>query len=123
MSKALVIVIYDGECRLCRASVAWLQIKLKLDARPFQSADLSALGLTQEECSKEVIAILGSRTYRGAAAVALLLRLRGNTAVARAIVASGALGRFGYRWVAAHRNSTPIKALTKLLEKVVNAKR
>ncbi|MFZ9751896.1 MAG: thiol-disulfide oxidoreductase DCC family protein, partial [Candidatus Nanopelagicales bacterium] len=115
MSKALVIVIYDGECRFCRASVAWLQIKLKLDARSFQNTELSALGLTQEECSKEVIAILGSRTYRGAAAIAVLLRLRGNTAVASAIVASGALGRFGYRWVAAHRDSTTIKALTKLL--------
>jgi predicted DCC family thiol-disulfide oxidoreductase YuxK len=123
LSTALVIVIYDGECRLCSASVAWLQLKLELDARSFQSADLSALGLTHAECSKEVIAILSSRTYRGAAAVAVLLRLRGNTAVASAIMASGALGRFGYCWVASHRNSMPVKALTKLLEKVVKAKR
>ena len=110
-------VIYDGDCRLCQASVDWLRLKLDIAAIPFQRANLERFGLTREECAKEVIIHTGDATYRGAAAVACVLRARGNRLAFFLITASGPLGRFGYHWVATHRNSIAIKLLTRLLER------
>jgi predicted DCC family thiol-disulfide oxidoreductase YuxK len=110
-------VIYDGDCRLCQASVNWLRHKLDIAAEPFQRARLERFGLTREECAKEVIVCTDKGTYRGAAAVAYLLRARGNRLTSLVVTASGPLGRFGYHWVATHRNSPPIKFLTRILER------
>jgi len=110
-------IIYDGECRLCRASVTWLQLKLSCTALDFHTTDLARYNLTYDECSKQVIVIAENTTYRAAAAVAYLLRARGNTFLSRIIRYSGKFGEIGYHWVATHRNSLPIKALTALLER------
>ena len=112
-----IIVIYDGECRFCLASVKWLALKSEFKALPFQSADLALFNLTREECAKEVIAILNETTYRGAEAVAALLRARENRFLAALITASGFIGRAGYRWIASHRGSFLVKVLTKILER------
>jgi predicted DCC family thiol-disulfide oxidoreductase YuxK len=111
------IVIYDGDCRLCQASVDWLRLKLDIAAEPFQRAQLERFGVTPEECAKEVVVYTTKVTYRGAAAVAYLLRARGNRLASIVITASGPLGRFGYHWVATHRNSAPITLLTRILER------
>ena len=116
MSASEATLIYDGDCRLCQASVDWLRLKLDIAAVPFQRANLERFGLTPEECAKEVIVHTGSATYRGAAAVADLLHARGNRLASFLITATGPLGRFGYHWVATHRNSAPIKLLTRFLE-------
>jgi predicted DCC family thiol-disulfide oxidoreductase YuxK len=110
-------LIYDGDCRLCQASVDWLRLKLDIAAEPFHRANLERFGLTREECSKEAIVHTSSATYRGAAAVAYLLRARGNRLTFLLITASGPLGRAGYHWVATHRNTAPIKLLTRFLER------
>jgi len=110
-------VIFDGDCRLCQASVDWLRLKLDIEVEPFQSANLERFGLTRDECAKEVIVHTSSATYRGASAVAYLLRARGNHLASSVITASGPLGRAGYHWVATHRNSAPIKLLTRFLER------
>jgi predicted DCC family thiol-disulfide oxidoreductase YuxK len=110
-------LIYDGDCRLCQASVAWLRLKLDIAAVPFQRANLEHFGLTREECAKEVIVHSMSATYRGASAVAYLLRSRGNRLASLVITASGPLGRYGYHWVATHRNAAPIKLFTRFLER------
>jgi predicted DCC family thiol-disulfide oxidoreductase YuxK len=115
-----ITVIYDGECRFCLASVNWLALDLEFKSLPFQSADLAPFNLTREECAKEVITILDGTTVRGAAAVAALLRARGDRVLATAISASGFIGRYGYRWIATHRNSSLIKFSTYLLECSVN---
>ena len=117
MSLDEATVIYDGDCRLCQTSINWLRLKLDIAAEPFQRAHLERFGLTREECAKEVIVHTSKATYRGAAAVAYLLRARGNRPASIVITASGPLGRFGYHWVATHRNSLPIKLLTRLLER------
>lgn len=117
MSLDEVTIIFDGDCRLCQASVDWLRLKLDVSAEPFQRANLERFELTHEECAKEVIVHTGSATYRGAAAVAYLLRARGNGFASFVITASGPLGRFGYHWVATHRNSPAIKLLTRVLER------
>ena len=114
----IATVIFDGECRFCIASLNWLRLKAEINAHPFQHADLTAHGLTRAECEKEVIAIISATTYRGAAAIAQLLALRGNRNLARLITASGKLGDIAYHWVATHRNSLVIKALTRLLERL-----
>jgi predicted DCC family thiol-disulfide oxidoreductase YuxK len=119
-SNSNITVIFDGECRFCKASIDWLALKLDFAARPFQSTDLAPFNLTREECAKEVIAIQSGETFRGAAAISILLRARGNRILAALIAASGFIGRASYRWVAAHRNSVLIKVATYLLERTVN---
>jgi hypothetical protein len=108
-----ITVIFDGECRFCIAAINWTRLKLSLTALPFQSTDLTPFGLTKDECAKEVVVI----AYRGATAIAYLLKRRGNSAPSLAITASGKLGHLGYRWVASHRKSALIKAMTRLLER------
>lgn len=112
-----VTVVYDGECRFCRASLGWLQKKLQVRAIAFQSASLETYGLTFEQCSKEVFVLTKNKTYSGAEALAFLLDCRGNKKSSLFIKRSGPVGRFGYRWVALHRNSVLVRAITKILER------
>jgi predicted DCC family thiol-disulfide oxidoreductase YuxK len=117
MHQSLVlVVIFDGQCRFCAASLAWLQKKLDITALPFQSTDVTQYGLTQEQCSKEVIATAHGVTYAGASAIAFLLHQRGNKIAAALINKSGRLGHMGYRWVASHRNSWLMRMVTRILE-------
>ncbi len=113
----IATVIFDGECRFCIASLNWLRLKADINAYPFQEADLTSYGLTRTECEKEVIAIINGTTYRGASAIAQLLALRGNGNLSHLITASGKLADTTYHWVATHRNSLVIKALTLILER------
>ena len=108
-------VIFDGECEFCRQSVTWIQGKLQVTALPFQTADLSAFNLTREQCAKQVYVISNGTTYGGAAVIAFLLKNRGNRFQSTIIKASGPIGRAGYRWIASHRNSLPVKFATKVL--------
>ena len=117
MKNDSITVIYDGECRFCIAIVNWLALKLEFDAHAFQSTELFRFNLSREECAKEVIAIVDGETYRGAAAVAILLHARGNRVLASLIRASGFIGRFSYRWIASHRGSCLVKVLTKILDR------
>lgn len=94
-----------------------MQKRREITSLDFHKTNLSRYNLTYDECAKHVIVISDNATYRAAAAVAFLLRARGNTFLSRAISASGKLGEFGYHWVATHRNSLPIKALALLLER------
>lgn len=81
----------------------------------FQTADLQPFNLTREQCAKQLYVITGSNSYAGADAIRYLLQLRGNKTAALLLGASGGLGRAGYRWVASHRNSWPIKIATRVL--------
>lgn len=112
-----ITVIYDGQCRFCKASLAWIQKRLLVNAVAFQDGDLEKYGLTVEQCSKEVFALYENQRFAGADAVAFLLKQRGNKVAAFLINSSGNLGRSGYRWVASHRNSFLIRIATRILEK------
>jgi predicted DCC family thiol-disulfide oxidoreductase YuxK len=110
-----ITVIYDGQCEFCLQSVTWIQRKLEATSLPFQTAELAPFNLTREQCAKQVYVIAGSITYAGADAIAFLLNQRGNKVLSLAIRVSGKLGHAGYKWIATHRSSWPIKAATKLL--------
>ncbi len=116
MISRLIVVIYDGECDFCIASVQWVAKKVRVDARPFQTAPLKDYGLTKEQCEKEVVVLADGDQYSGAAALTFLLKQRGNRWVSGAIKALGPISRFGYRWIASHRNSLVIKTATRYLK-------
>jgi predicted DCC family thiol-disulfide oxidoreductase YuxK len=110
-----ITVIYDGQCEFCQQSVTWIQRTLEITAMPFQTSDLSSFNLTREQCAKQVFVISAGSTYGGAAAIAFLLKRRGNRIQSGLITASGGIGRAGYRWIASHRNSWPVKLATRVL--------
>ena len=109
-------VIFDGQCHFCQQSVTWIARKLTITALPFQTSDLAPFNLTKEQCAKQVYVVSQGITYGGAAAIAFLLKQRGNRMQSGLITASGPLGRAGYRWIASHRNSIPVKLVTRLLQ-------
>lgn len=111
-----IIVIYDGQCQLCKNSIAWVAKKLEINAIDFHTTDLSQFGLSAEQCSREVFVITAQQRFSGAQAAAFLLKCRGNKVLAALIALSGPLGRAVYRWVASHRNSWPVKILSRLLK-------
>jgi predicted DCC family thiol-disulfide oxidoreductase YuxK len=110
-----ITVIFDGQCEFCQQSVTWIQRKLAITALPFQTSDLSSFNLTREQCAKQVYVISAGSTYGGAAAIAFLLKRRGNRIQSGLITASGPIGRASYRWIASHRKSWPVKLATKVL--------
>jgi predicted DCC family thiol-disulfide oxidoreductase YuxK len=110
-----ITVIFDGQCEFCQQSVTWIQRKLAITALPFQTSDLSSFNLTREQCAKQVYVISAGSTYGGAAAIAYLLKRRGNRIQSGLITASGPIGRASYRWIASHRKSWPVKLATRVL--------
>ena len=110
-----ITVIFDGQCEFCQQSVTWIQRKLVITALPFQTSDLVPFNLTKEQCAQQVYVVSDGITYGGAAAIALLLKRRGNRIQSGLITASGPMGRTGYRWIASHRNPWPLKLSTRIL--------
>ena len=111
-----ITVIFDGQCHFCQQSVTWIARKLTIAALPFQTSDLAPFNLTKEQCAKQVYVISDGMTYGGAPAIAFLLKRRGNRIQSGLITASGPIGRAGYRWIASHRNSIPVKLATRILQ-------
>jgi predicted DCC family thiol-disulfide oxidoreductase YuxK len=108
-------VIFDGQCHFCQQSVTWIARKLAVTALPFQTSDVAPFNLTKEQCAKQVYVISQGTTYGGAAAIAFLLKRRGNRIQSALITGSGPIGRASYRWIASHRNSIPVKLATRIL--------
>ena len=111
-----IVVIYDGECDFCKSSIEWIEQRLFVDAKPFQQTDLAKYGLTFQQCSQSVQVIKNGSVLAGAPAIAFLLKKRGNRLLSLFITASGPFGRFGYKWIAAHRSSGVVFALHQILK-------
>jgi predicted DCC family thiol-disulfide oxidoreductase YuxK len=111
-----IVVIYDGQCQFCQASIDWIEQKLVVDSMAFQEADLASYGVTFERCAQTVHVIAEGKVLVGAAAIAYLLKKRGNRSFSLLITTSGILGRWGYQWVSTHRNSFVVKAVHRLLD-------
>ena len=114
---SVITVIYDGECAFCISSLTWVRQRVAVNALAFQSADVGAFKLSREQCAKELHVVVDGRIYRGADAVAYLLGVRGNFVLAAVVKGSGFLGKFGYRWVAAHRGSAIVRAMKLLIDR------
>ncbi len=87
----MAVFLYDGDCGFCSSCARFL---LRYVATPaaivaWQRADLSALGVTREQCMAAVQWIDDGRIEAGPAAIAALLRT--------------ATGRLGPLWRAAGR--------------------
>jgi len=110
-----MILIYDGHCEFCIAWLTWLKQKLEITSFSFHEIDPASYGITREACEQSVQLVISEHIYAGSDAIAQLLKLRGNRIAASFIKFSGPVARFGYRWVASHRNSFLIKQCTKFL--------
>jgi predicted DCC family thiol-disulfide oxidoreductase YuxK len=110
-----IVVIYDGQCQFCQASIDWIEQKLVVDAKAFQDIDLASYGLTFDQCSQSVHVVADGTIFFGAAAIAFLMKKRGNRLLSLLITTSGILGRWGYQWVSNHRNSLVVKSAHRLL--------
>jgi predicted DCC family thiol-disulfide oxidoreductase YuxK len=110
-----IVVIYDGQCQFCQASIDWIKQRLVVDAKAFQEIDLSSYGLTFDQCSKSVHVVAEDTLFVGAAAIAFLMKERGNRVLSLLITTSGIFGRWGYQWVSTHRNSFVVRLAHRLL--------
>jgi predicted DCC family thiol-disulfide oxidoreductase YuxK len=110
-----IVVIYDGECAFCKSSIEWIKQRLVVDAKSFQKADLVRYGLTLDQCSKSVHVVAEDTVFVGAAAIAFLMKKRGNRVLSLLITTSGIFGRWGYQWVSTHRNSFLVRLAHRLL--------
>ncbi len=111
-----IVVIYDGQCQFCQASIDWIKQRLVVDAKAFQEIDLSSYGLTFDQCSKSVHVVAEDTLFVGAAAIAFLMKKRGNRVLSLLITTSGIFGLWGYQWVSNHRNSYVVKVAHRLLK-------
>ncbi len=108
-------VIFDGQCQFCKNCVTWVSKRLPVDAIAYQGADLSVYGLTEAQCAKQVYVIDGQSKYGGISAVRCLLRKRRNYLMYLLLIIAGPLGNYGYKWVAANRNSNLVKLLNRVV--------
>jgi predicted DCC family thiol-disulfide oxidoreductase YuxK len=111
--QTLPVLIYDGDCGFCTRSaglVAHLPVAVRLV--PWQEADLTALGVTEQRARQEVIWVGTTGRIRGGAeAVAAIFRhsRRPWPAIGWLLSAPVMRNLAGvlYRWVAANRYRLP----------------
>jgi predicted DCC family thiol-disulfide oxidoreductase YuxK len=72
-------LVFDGDCAFCTRSVEWIPRRAarQITVTPWQFADLDALGLTAEACTRELQFVDNEKIYGGHRAVAQLLRRSG----------------------------------------------
>ena len=80
LTTAAPVLVYDGECRFCKWCVRFLvrRTRRPLVCVAYQTADLSALGLTREQCELAVqwVAADGRQQSANFAAAAALRNAR-----------------------------------------------
>ena len=112
----MITVIYDGQCDFCKSCVAWAKNRAQLNAIPNQQLVLSEYGLTQDQVDKSVV-VISHKTYFGAAAVAQVLIVTGNSLLSKLIIILGTISEIGYRYIAAHRDGLIVKAMHWFIKK------
>jgi predicted DCC family thiol-disulfide oxidoreductase YuxK len=108
------VLLFDGDCGFCTASVQWLERWVRPTARiiAWQFADLAALGVDVQDCTTSIqwVTAPGQATSEAVAAAAVLRTGRPPwPVVGRAMVAPGVrqLANAVYRLIAANRYRLP----------------
>lgn len=111
---ALPLLVFDGDCAFCSASVRVGQrwIKRMPVVQPYQFTDLVALGLTAEQCNEAVQFVAADgRVHAAHDAVSMLLRGAGKGWwVLGSLMRLPGVHWFSgvvYRWVARNRHRLP----------------
>ncbi|WP_027342167.1 thiol-disulfide oxidoreductase DCC family protein [Hamadaea tsunoensis] len=107
------IFLFDGDCGFCTTCARFLRERIRPEARvrPWQAADLAALGITADECTRAVQWIDGETHLAGPAAMGAVLRTGrpvwriAGWILQRRWVAAAAWP--AYRLVAANRHRLP----------------
>lgn len=112
--RTLPVLVYDGDCGFCSASVAFARrwVKPRCDIEAGQRAELDALGVTRQRAEYEALWVTpDGRVYGGAQAVArALLSAGGGWAVAGALLRLPPLrwaAHGVYRVIARNRHRLP----------------
>jgi predicted DCC family thiol-disulfide oxidoreductase YuxK len=106
-------LVFDGDCAFCTRCVERIPKKAaqRMTVVAWQFADLDSLGLTAEDCIRELQFVDGARHYGGHRAVAEVLRRAGLALrlIGRAIEVwpVSPVAAFVYRKVAANRYRLP----------------
>lgn len=107
------LCIYDGQCRVCAASVRFaLRLKAQCEFRASQEFEVLPVGVTADQCAREVVFVdPRGVVYGGAAAVAQVLRTTVFKPAARVIDAPFMLpiSEAVYKWVARNRGRIPVR--------------
>ena len=104
-----LLVVYDADCGVCQASVAWVRSRDPRSAIEFvgnDAADLPA-GVSREETEHTIVVLDGAQKLVRAEGVARILReLRGWSALGAALRAPGVrqLANLGYDAFARRRH-------------------
>lgn len=113
MTAARPILVFDGDCGFCTSSARFAERRLRLEhVEPWQSLDLSALGLDEAACSTAVQWVASDgRVLAAERAVSAALVHAGGPwrPLGRLLGARGVRPVAGvvYRWVARHRHRFP----------------
>lgn len=108
------VLLFDGDCGFCTASVQWLERWVRPTAAiiAWQFTDLGALGVDVHECETSIqwVTAPGRTTSEAVAAAAVLCTGRAPwPAVGRALVVPGLrqIANAAYRLIAANRYRLP----------------
>ncbi len=104
-----MIVVYDADCGVCQASVAWLRKRDRRGRFQFVGNDAAGLpaGVSLEETEHTIVVLDGARKYvRGEAVARLLRELRGWSLLGAVLRVPGIkqLANFGYDRFARNRH-------------------
>jgi len=104
-----VIIVYDADCGVCQASVAWVRKRDRRGVFQFVGNDVAELpaGISREETDHTMVLLDGARKLTRADGVAGILReLRGWWVLGAAFRTPGLrqLANFGYDLFARHRH-------------------
>ncbi len=115
MSPEPAVLIYDGECPVCRGAADWIRAKAEPGAFEFLSCHSEELprrfpGIERAACLQAMHLVLpGGAVLAGAKAVPeILVRLRGRrhrwAAALFRIPGAGVFSSAFYKWFAGHRH-------------------
>lgn len=104
-----IVVVYDADCGVCQASVAWIKTRDRMSAFEFVGNDVAQLpaAVSREETEHTMVVLDGGRKLTRADGVARILReLRGWSTAGAVLRLPGirALGNLGYDAFAKRRH-------------------